>query len=36
MLAHQLKETKIKVNSADLPKTGATGGYFDDKGVLPR
>ncbi len=64
MLAHELKDTKIKVNSADpgftatdlnghrgsktveqgasvivelatLPETGATGSYFDDKGVLP-
>lgn len=64
MLAHELKDTKIKVNSADpgftatdlngqrgsrtveqgasvivdlatLPDAGATGSYFDDKGVLP-
>jgi NAD(P)-dependent dehydrogenase (short-subunit alcohol dehydrogenase family) len=64
MLAHELKDTKIKVNSADpgftatdlnghrgyrtveqgaaimvelatLPDNGATGSYFDDKGVLP-
>lgn len=63
-LAHELKNTKIKVNSADpgftatdlnhntgtktvaegasiitdlaiLPDDGATGSYFDDKGVLP-
>jgi len=64
MLAHELKDTAIKVNSADpgftatdmndhrgyktveqgaaiitqlatLPASGATGGYFDDHGVLP-
>lgn len=64
ILAEQLKDTKIKVNSADpgytatdlnhnsgsktvaegapvifdlatLPDDGATGGYFDDKGVVP-
>lgn len=64
MLAHELRETNIKVNSADpgftatdlnghrgyktvkqgasvivelasLPVDGATGSYFDDKGVLP-
>ena len=64
MLAHELKETAIKVNSADpgftatdmndhrgyktveqgaaviiqlatLPADGATGSYFDDRGVLP-
>ncbi len=64
ILAHQLKDTKIKVNSADpgytatdlnqnsgpktvaegasiifdlatLPDDGATGGYFDDQGVVP-
>lgn len=64
MLAHELKDTNIKVNSADpgytatdlngnrgyktveqgasvivelatLPNDGATGGYFDDAGVLP-
>jgi NAD(P)-dependent dehydrogenase (short-subunit alcohol dehydrogenase family) len=64
ILAHELKGTKIKVNSADpgftatdlndhrgtktvaegasiiaelatLPEDGATGGYFDDQGVLP-
>ena len=64
MLAHELKDTAIKVNSADpgftatdmnghrgyktveqgaaiitklatLPSDGATGGYFDDQGVLP-
>jgi NAD(P)-dependent dehydrogenase (short-subunit alcohol dehydrogenase family) len=64
MLAHELKDTNIKVNSADpgytatdlnghsgyktveqgasiivelaiLPESGATGSYFDDKGVLP-
>jgi len=64
MLAHELKDTPIKVNSADpgftatdmndhrgyktveqgaaviiqlatLPADGATGGYFDDRGVLP-
>ena len=64
ILAHELKETNIKVNSADpgytatdlngnsgtktvaegasiivdlatLGEDGATGGYFDDKGVLP-
>lgn len=64
MLAHELKDTNVKVNSADpgftatdlnghsgyrtveqgasviielatLPQTGATGGYFDDQGVLP-
>jgi len=64
MLAHELKDTKIKVNSADpgftatdmnehrgyktvaqgasvivelatLPDDGATGHYFDDKGMLP-
>lgn len=63
-LAHELKDTAIKVNSADpgytatdlnnnsgyrtveqgatviiqlatLPADGATGGYFDDQGVLP-
>jgi NAD(P)-dependent dehydrogenase (short-subunit alcohol dehydrogenase family) len=63
-LAHELKDTKIKVNSADpgytatdlnqnsgpktveegasiifdlatLPESGATGGYFDDQGVVP-
>jgi NAD(P)-dependent dehydrogenase (short-subunit alcohol dehydrogenase family) len=64
ILAHDLKDTKIKVNSADpgytatdlnhnsgpktveegasiifdlatLPDDGATGGYFDDQGVVP-
>jgi len=64
MLAHELKDTAIKVNSADpgftatdmnahqgyktveqgaavitrlatLPADGATGSYFDDRGVLP-
>ena len=64
IMAHELKDTKIKVNSADpgytatdlndnsgpktveegasiifdlatLPDDGATGGYFDDKGVVP-
>ncbi len=64
ILAEQLKDTKIKVNSADpgytatdlnhnsgpktvaegasiifdlatLPDDGATGGYFDDQGVVP-
>jgi NAD(P)-dependent dehydrogenase (short-subunit alcohol dehydrogenase family) len=64
MLAHELKEAKIKVNSADpgftatdlnghrgyrtveqgaavivelasLPNDGATGGYFDDNGIVP-
>ena len=64
MLAHELRETAVKVNSADpgftatdmtghqgyktveqgaavitqlatLPADGATGGYFDDQGVLP-
>jgi len=64
MLAHELKNTSIKVNSADpgftatdmnghqgyktveqgaaviiqlatLPADGATGSYFDDRGVLP-
>lgn len=64
MLAHELKNTNIKVNSADpgytatdlnghsgyktveqgasvivdlatLPPDGATGSYFDDRGVLP-
>jgi len=64
MLAHELKDTAIKVNSADpgftatdlnahrgyktveqgasiivrlatLPSDGATGGYFDDEGVVP-
>ena len=64
ILAHQLKDTKVKVNSADpgytatdlndnsgpktveqgasiifdlatLPDDGATGGYFDDQGVVP-
>ncbi len=64
ILAHELKDTKIKVNSADPgytatdlnhhsgPKTveqgasiifdlatlgddGATGGYYDDQGVVP-
>lgn len=64
MLAHELKDTNIKVNSADpgytatdmnghgghrtveqgasvivelasLPNDGATGGYFDDNGVVP-
>jgi NAD(P)-dependent dehydrogenase (short-subunit alcohol dehydrogenase family) len=64
ILAHELKDTAIKVNSADpgftatdmnahqgtksveqgaavitqlatLPADGATGGYFDDQGVLP-
>jgi NAD(P)-dependent dehydrogenase (short-subunit alcohol dehydrogenase family) len=64
ILAHELKNTKIKVNSADpgytatdlnnnsgpktvaqgasiifdlatLPEDGATGGYFDDQGVVP-
>jgi NAD(P)-dependent dehydrogenase (short-subunit alcohol dehydrogenase family) len=64
MLAAELRDTPIKVNSADpgftatdlnghrgyktveqgasviirlatLPADGATGGYFDDKGVLP-
>jgi NAD(P)-dependent dehydrogenase (short-subunit alcohol dehydrogenase family) len=64
MLAHELKDTPIKVNSADpgftatdmndhrgyktveqgaaviiqlatLPADGATGSYFDDRGVLP-
>jgi NAD(P)-dependent dehydrogenase (short-subunit alcohol dehydrogenase family) len=64
MLAYELKETAIKVNSADpgftatdmndhrgyktveqgaaaiiqlatLPADGATGGYFDDQGVVP-
>src|SRR5262245_40649817 len=64
ILAHELKDTAIKVNSADpgftatdmnnhrgyktvgqgasviihlatLPADGATGSYFDDKGVLP-
>src|SRR5262247_1599771 len=64
MLAHELKDTPIKINSADpgftatdmnghrgyktvehgaaviiqlatLPADGATGSYFDDKGVLP-
>lgn len=64
MLAHELKDTKIKVNSADpgftstdlnehrgyrtveqgasvivelatLPDDGATGGYFDDNGIVP-
>ncbi|MBA3439975.1 MAG: SDR family oxidoreductase [Pyrinomonadaceae bacterium] len=64
MLAHELKDTNIKVNSADpgftatdlnghsgyktveqgasvivdlatLPDDGATGSYFDDKGVVP-
>lgn len=64
ILAHELKDTKIKVNSADpgytatdlnhnsgpktveegasiifdlatLPESGATGGYFDDHGVVP-
>jgi NAD(P)-dependent dehydrogenase (short-subunit alcohol dehydrogenase family) len=64
MLAHELKDTAIKVNSADpgftatdmnnhrghktveqgasviiqlatLPAGGATGSYFDDRGVLP-
>jgi len=63
ILAHELKDTKIKVNSADpgytatdlnhnsgpktveqgasiifdlatLPESGATGGYFDDQGVV--
>lgn len=64
ILAHELKDTKIKVNSADpgytatdlnnnsgpktveqgasiifdlatLPDDGATGGYFDDQGIVP-
>ena len=64
MLAHELRETKIKVNSADpgftatdlnghrgnrtveqgasiivelatLPSDGATGGYFDENGIVP-
>ena len=64
ILAHELKDTKIKVNSADpgytatdlngnsghktveqgasiitdlatLDESGATGGYFDDQGILP-
>lgn len=64
ILAHELKDTKIKVNSADpgytatdlnhnsgpktveqgasiiydlatLPEDGATGGYYDDQGVVP-
>ncbi len=64
ILAHQLRDAKIKVNSADpgytatdlnnnsgpktveqgasiifdlamLPESGATGGYFDDQGVVP-
>jgi len=64
MLAHELKDTNIKVNSADpgftatdlnrqsgyrtveqgasvivelatLPDDGATGGYFDDNGIVP-
>ena len=64
ILAHELRDTNIKVNSADpgftatdlnghrgtktvaegasvitdlatLPNDGATGGYFDDQGVLP-
>ena len=64
ILASNLKDTKIKVNSADpgytatdlnhnsgsktveqgasiifdlatLPDDGATGGYFDDQGVVP-
>lgn len=64
ILAHELKDTKIKVNSADpgytatdlngnsglktvaegasiitdlatLDESGATGGYFNDQGVLP-
>ena len=64
IMAHELKDTKIKVNSADpgytatdlndnsgpktveegasiifdlamLPDDGATGGYFDDQGVVP-
>lgn len=64
ILAHELKDTKIRVNSADpgytatdlnhnsgtktveqgasiifdlatLPDDGATGGYFDDQGIVP-
>ncbi len=64
ILAHELKDAKIKVNSADpgytatdlnhnsglktveqgasiifdlatLPNDGATGGYFDDQGIVP-
>lgn len=64
VLAHELKDTKIKINSADpgytttdlnhnsgsktvaegasiifdlatFPDNGATGGYFDDQGVVP-